>query len=72
MADEDRAVEGGVADGMRIGIGIDDVAAGSRSLLRSRQRPAPFAHAAAAIDHGDGVAADDKCRGWRWRPRSAA
>ena len=62
VADDHRALEGGVPEdviGMRMG--IDDVPDRlRRHCADGRQQAAPFAHASAAVDHRDGVAADDK------------
>ena len=62
VADDHRAFESGVPeDVIGVGMGIDDV---SNRLRRYRadgcKQAAPFAHAAAAVDHSHSVVADDE------------
>ena len=62
VADDHRALECSVPkDVIGMGMGIDDVPNRlRRHCADGRKQAAPFAHASAAVNHSDSVAADDK------------
>jgi hypothetical protein len=62
VADDHRALECSVPkDVIGMGMGIDDVPNRlRRQCADGRKQAAPFAHASAAVNHSDSVAADDK------------